>query len=154
MNKEIIGGTTCTPLKPTGGGGSITVDSELSATSTNPVENRVVKTAIDGVLTSVASAQSTANKAQSTADTALNTANSAGQTAYFVKQEWERTMLPKVEGMEKDIAAIETQVGNIDTTATNALEKAEQVEATIDGIDTALERIIAMQNELIGGDGE
>lgn len=31
-----------------GGGSSITVDSELSATSTNPVQNKVIKSALDG----------------------------------------------------------------------------------------------------------
>ena len=30
-----------------GSGGSVTVDSELSDTSTNPVQNRVVKSALD-----------------------------------------------------------------------------------------------------------
>ena len=32
-----------------GSGGSVTVDSELSDTSTNPVQNRVVKSALDGL---------------------------------------------------------------------------------------------------------
>ena len=32
-----------------GGSGSVTVDSELSSTSTNPVENRVIKQALDGI---------------------------------------------------------------------------------------------------------
>ena len=31
-----------------GGGGSITVDSQLSDSSTNPVQNKIVKGAIDG----------------------------------------------------------------------------------------------------------
>lgn len=30
-----------------GGGGSVTVDSEMSATSTNPVQNKVIKGALD-----------------------------------------------------------------------------------------------------------
>lgn len=30
-----------------GGGGSVTVDSEMSSTSTNPVQNKVIKTALD-----------------------------------------------------------------------------------------------------------
>lgn len=35
---------------PTGGGSSVTVDSALSATSTNPVQNKVIKSALDGKL--------------------------------------------------------------------------------------------------------
>ena len=35
---------------PTGGGSSVTVDSELSATSTNPIQNKVIKSALDGKL--------------------------------------------------------------------------------------------------------
>lgn len=35
---------------PTGGGSSITIDSALSSTSTNPVQNKVIKSALDGKL--------------------------------------------------------------------------------------------------------
>ena len=35
---------------PTGGGSSVIVDSALSATSTNPVQNKVIKSALDGKL--------------------------------------------------------------------------------------------------------
>lgn len=35
---------------PTGGGSSVTVDSALSATSENPVQNKVIKSALDGKL--------------------------------------------------------------------------------------------------------
>lgn len=35
---------------PTGGGSSVTVDSALSAASTNPVQNKVIKSALDGKL--------------------------------------------------------------------------------------------------------
>lgn len=35
---------------PTGGGSSVTVDSALSSTSTNPVQNKVIKSALDGKL--------------------------------------------------------------------------------------------------------
>lgn len=35
---------------PSGGGSSVTVDSALSATSTNPVQNKVIKSALDGKL--------------------------------------------------------------------------------------------------------
>ena len=35
-----------------GGGGSVTVDTELSATSENPVQNKVVKAAVDGKISS------------------------------------------------------------------------------------------------------
>lgn len=41
-----------------GGGGSVTVDSALSGSSTNPVQNKVVKAALDGKL---ATNQGTAN---------------------------------------------------------------------------------------------
>lgn len=35
-----------------GGGGSVTVDTELSSTSENPVQNKVVKEAVDGKISS------------------------------------------------------------------------------------------------------
>lgn len=35
---------------PTGGGSSVTVDSALSSTSTNPVQNKIIKSALDGKL--------------------------------------------------------------------------------------------------------
>ena len=44
------------------GGSSVTVDSELSNTSTNPVQNKVVKEAIDNVQNGVIAAQNAANE--------------------------------------------------------------------------------------------
>jgi hypothetical protein len=48
--REIIGATVSTPIDPNkfpGGGSSITVDDAMSETSTNPVQNRVVKAELD-----------------------------------------------------------------------------------------------------------
>jgi len=50
-----------------GGGGSITVDSALSANSTNPVQNKVIKTALDGKA-STAVATTSANGLMSSTD--------------------------------------------------------------------------------------
>ena len=41
-----------------GGGGTITVDTELSASSTNPVQNKAIYTALQGVTVTVDSALS------------------------------------------------------------------------------------------------
>lgn len=45
------------------GANKITVDSQMSTTSTNPVQNKIVNSAIEAVKTSAANAQSTANAA-------------------------------------------------------------------------------------------
>lgn len=51
-NEKIIGATVSTPIDPNkfpGGGSSITVDAELSDTSTNPVQNKVITEAFGGM---------------------------------------------------------------------------------------------------------
>ena len=55
----------------------VTVDSSLSLTSENPVQNKVVTTAINTAQSTANTANTNAQNAQSTADTALTTANSA-----------------------------------------------------------------------------
>lgn len=101
----------------TGGGASITVDSEPSHTSTNPVQNRVVTSAISSVTSVAVDARDAAAQAQSTA-------NAAGMEANTVKQILENKVNPK-------IAALETQMGNV---------------------ETALDSILAIQEGFIGGD--
>ena len=46
---KIIGGTTCTPMKPIGGGGSVEVDDHLDTNSTNPVQNKVVAEEVESI---------------------------------------------------------------------------------------------------------
>ena len=75
-----VNGTTYTPTNGnvdlgtiSGGGGSVTVDSTLSTTSTNPVQNSVITTALNGkvgssTITSIVSLTETAYNARATKD--------------------------------------------------------------------------------------
>ena len=65
------------------GGGSVTVDSTLSATSTNPVQNKVIKAALDGKLAKSSIVEKTSDMTQSVGvdeNGALWTAPGSGST--------------------------------------------------------------------------
>lgn len=55
-----------------GGGGSVTVDSELSSTSRNPVQNRVIFTALEGKAGNLVATQSANGLMSSTDKTTLD----------------------------------------------------------------------------------
>lgn len=71
-----------------GGGGGITVDDELSLTSTNPVQNCVVTREISAVT--------------STANTAQEAANSAGQLASTTNQLVNSEVIPRLTALEQN----------------------------------------------------
>lgn len=76
------GRLVCTVTPASGEGTSITVDASLSSTSTNPVQNKAVKAALDGKLDSTAKAASAATAdTATTATTATKLSVSAGTSA-------------------------------------------------------------------------
>lgn len=119
-------------IKNTGGGGSIVVDSEMSNTSTNPVENKVIKEYVDNNIYSIGATITGVNKtatqgkdiaetALTKAETALNVANSLGNTANAANNNANAAMIAANKALN--------QIGDI---------------------ETALDTIISIQEELIG----
>lgn len=70
-----------------GGGGTIDVDSELSATSTNPVQNRVVTVALSGKASTETATQSTAGLMSAADKTKLDVLAKGGGVTYMTADE-------------------------------------------------------------------
>lgn len=89
------------------GAGGITIDAELSTTSTNPVQNKVVAGEIDGIKKDIYSkenglqfAVSLARDATDAAATAQQTANTAGAKAHTVQNTLDYDVKPRLETLE------------------------------------------------------
>ena len=99
-----------------GGGGSVTVDSELSTTSTNPVQNKVLTARINGLDSDVGTLRTSV---QGKADTATVSA-----------------LADAVNGLDDDVQGLQTAVqAKADTSTVTALSDAVQ------DIDSDIQRI-------------
>lgn len=89
---------------PTGGGSSVTVDSSLSSTSENPVQNKVINSALNGKQASLSTAQlnacnsgitsakvSTYDGYQAQINGKVSTTTYSAETRYGVAKIWRGT---------------------------------------------------------------
>ena len=103
----------------------VEVDDALSATSTKPVQNKVIQQITSTLTTKVEQALSLGSVAYINAGTAHDVANEAGLLGHQAKQIIDYEMTPRIK-------ALETAVGDV---------------------ETALDGILAIQERLLGGDG-
>ena len=112
------------------------VDDKLSATSTKPVQNKVVHAAIGQLQTSM---------------------DNVGEAAFFAKTAVEG-LGPKVtvlEGrIEYHVETLQRSIGNVGSTVARHENAISNLNEAVGDVDAALDAIIALQNNLIGGDGE
>lgn len=104
----------------------VETEDTLSDTSTNPVQNKTVCEEISFIHTRINSAFLTVSEVSEKATQAYERANEAGRLAYEVRQTLQYEVTPR-------LTAVEAAVGDM---------------------DTALDGILAIQQELIGGASE
>lgn len=117
-----------------GADGGVTVDAELSSTSTNPVQNKVVKTAIDTVTSSIPTKVSAfindagyLTQHQSLDDYAKkNTANTYGEPQTFEKAVCKEVLIGK------EVYGVSYTGGGAITLATNVVHHVANNQVTLD----------------------
>lgn len=99
-----------------GQGGAITIDAEMSATSTNPVQNKVVKAAIDNVIQSLSTVATSG--AYSDLTGAPTEVSSFNNDAGYLTQHQDisgKANAADLLALKERVQALESQVGNIAT---------------------------------------
>ena len=134
---KIIGGTTCTPLQPTGGGGgSVIVDDKLDDESINPVQNKAVTKELNSIMEYADSINEIAVEAQQTANEASQVANDMNEDVAWLMEH--RQAISDLQGSVQDmeqrtipeLAERVTDLEDVDVvTSVNGMDGAVQLTA-------------------------
>ena len=140
----------------------IPVDDSLSKTSKNPVQNKVVSTAIDLLTGSIGAVRSVANEAHNVATTAAGVANEAKSEAAYAQNTIANIGIGLSTNNQR-VTALETSVGVIDNTldtmnntmneirgdvatahsaANSAMGRTQEIEVRVETLEEAAESVV------------
>lgn len=118
-----------------GGGGEISIDTKMSDTSENAVQNKVIKKYVDEGLDKKASLEDVLNS-----------------DSYKKMSEEVNNMILEIDGLWNTVDNIGSDITMIYSMIEDNAGQIRILQNQIGDIETALDNIIEIQNSLIGGD--